>query len=389
MTHILLRSGRLLVLLLPLLVAGCALFDDDDEELGPAPLTDIVVEQRFKKVWGDSVGNGQGGIYNRLAPAIAGELIVAAAANGDVEAFNRLTGKSVWDIDLDRAVTGGVGVGGGRAYVATADGRLWALSLESGEVLWDSPLGGEMLAPPAADKDLVVATTFDGRLIGLDAATGERRWSYSSSTPVLMLRAASAPLMYEQAVVAGFANGKVVAVSRDNGQLFWESRVGTSKGASEIERLADIAGDLLIDDGTLYAVAYQGELNAVEVRSGRRLWARPASSYVGLAEGFSNIYVASAEGSVIAFDQNNQGVRWEQSALARRQLSGPAVIGNYVVVGDLEGYVHLLAQADGRIAARIKVDGDGVRAAPLAADDLLYIFGNGGKIVAYRLEAKQ
>jgi outer membrane protein assembly factor BamB len=235
----------------------------------------------------------------------------------------------------------------------------------------------------------VAVTTFDGRLIGLDAASGERRWSYAAAAPVLMLRATSAPKLYEEAVVAGFANGRVVAVSRSNGQLFWEARAGVSTGVSEIERLADVAGDMLIDDGTLYVVAYQGELSAIDVRSGRRLWARPASSYVGLDEGFSNIYVASAEGSVVAFDSNNQGVRWEQSALARRELSGPAVIGNYVAVGDLEGYVHLLAQADGRIAARTRVDRDGVRVAPLVVDDLLYVYGNGGKLVAYRLEAKQ
>jgi outer membrane protein assembly factor BamB len=383
-----LRGTRLLCLLLPVLLAGCALFEDDDEELGPAPLTEIQAEQSFDRVWSDRVGKGQGGLYNRLTPAIAGDVIVVAAANGDVEAFNRLDGDSLWDVDLDVSLTGGVGIGGGRAFVASADGRVWALSLESGEVLWKSAVSGEVLAPPVADGDLVAVVTFDGHLVGLDAATGARRWSYAASTPVLMLRAASAPLLFEQAVIAGFANGKVVAVSRDSGQLFWESRAGISKGASEIERLTDIAGDLLIGGDALYAVAYQGELSALELRSGRRLWARPASSYVGLAEGFSNVYVAGAEGSVVAFDRNNQGVRWEQSALARRQLSGPAVFGNYVVVGDIEGYVHLLAQADGRIAARTKVDGDGVRVAPLVADDLLYVFGNSGKIVAYRLKER-
>src|SRR5690606_10312288 len=130
---------------------------------------------------------------------------------------------------------GGVGIGGGRVFVASTDGRILALSLETGELLWQSAMNGEVLSPPVANDDLVAVVTFDGRLVGLSAATGEQRWSYSSGTPVLMLRATSTPLLFEQAVIAGFANGKVVAVSGDSGQLFWEVRAGTSSGSSEID----------------------------------------------------------------------------------------------------------------------------------------------------------
>jgi outer membrane protein assembly factor BamB len=54
----------------------------------------------------------------------------------------------------------------------------------------------------------------------------------------------------------------------------------------------------------------------------------------------------------------------------------------------MEGYLHLLSQSDGRVVGRRKVDGDGIRVAPVVAGDLLIVFGNGGKLVAYRVEAK-
>lgn len=378
-----------LVLLLAML-AGCAMFDgdDDDEEQGPAALVEFDTELNLDKVWSDSVGNGQGKLYNRLTPAVEGDKIVVAAADGTVEAFNRLDGDSLWDVDLDVDLTAGAGIGGGRVFVASADGRVWALSEDSGEVLWKTQLSGEILAAPQSDGDLVAVQTFDGHLVGLDAATGVRRWSYASTVPVLMLRATSTPLLVDGAVIAGFANGKVVAVDATNGKLFWETRVGASQGSSEIERLTDVSGNLLVSDDTLFAVSYQGQLNAIELRSGRRLWQRDASSYAGLADSLSNIYVASAAGSVLAFAKNDQGVRWEQTALARRQLSGPAALGEVVAVGDVEGYVHLLSQQDGRFVGRIRVDSDGVRAAPLVVGDLMYVYGNGGKLVAYRLEVE-
>lgn len=377
----------ILALLLAML-AGCALFDgDDEEEQGPAPLVEFDTEVKLDRVWNDSIGNGQGKLYNRLVPAVDGDVLVVAAADGTVEAFNRLDGKSLWDVDLDVDLTAGAGIGGGRVLVASADGRVWALSQDTGEVLWNTQMGGEVLAPPQADDDLVAVQTFDGRLVGLDATTGVRRWSHASAVPVLMLRATGTPLLVDGAVIAGFANGKVVAVDASNGKLFWEARVGASQGSSEIERLTDVSGDLLVSDETLFAVSYQGLLNAIELRSGRRLWQRDASSYVGLAEGLKNIYVAGAAGSVLAFAKNDQGVRWEQTALARRQLSGPAVLGDVVAVGDLEGYVHLLSQQDGRFVGRVRVDRKGVRVAPLVVGDLLYVYGNGGKLTAYRLES--
>jgi outer membrane protein assembly factor BamB len=189
-------------------------------------------------------------------------------------------------------------------------------------------------------------------------------------------------------VYAGFGSGKVVAVELADGRPLWESRVGFSQGSSEIERQVDVVGDMVLSGGTLYAVSFQGHLTALDAASGRRRWEQNASSYVALSEGISNIYVAGATGSITAFTKDNQGVRWEQTALARRQLSGTAVWNDFVAVGDLEGYVHLLSQADGRFVGRVHVDGDGVRVAPLVVDDLLYVFGNSGTIAAYRLEKK-
>jgi outer membrane protein assembly factor BamB len=271
--------------------------------------------------------------------------------------------------------------------VASGNGNVWALDAVSGERRWSTAVGSEVLAPPATDGRVVVAQTFDGRLVGLDAADGRRLWSYAAGAPVLMLRGTSTPLIQEGAVIAGFANGKVAAIELASGKPYWEARVATPSGTSEIERLVDVAGELLVEDGVLYVGSYQGNLSAIELRSGRRLWARPASTYVGVAHGFGNVYVATADGSVVAMADNDQGPRWEQSVLARRGLSGVAAIGNVVAVGDVEGYLHLLAQSDGRLVGRQRMDRDGIRATPLVEGGILYVYGNSGDIVAYRVES--
>jgi len=376
--------------LLSCAIVGCSSFGkDDDKEQKPSPLPEFKEEQSLDKVWSHGVGDGQGKLYNRLTPAIVQEKIIVASAKGKIEAFDRNTGKSLWDADIDQPLSGGVGIAGGLALVASADGQVWALSTRDGKTLWHSQLDGQILAPPQGDDNTVVALTFSGNLVGLDATTGVKRWNYATAAPVLSLRASAAPLIDDTSVYAGFGSGKVAAVELADGRPLWETRVGFSQGSSEIERQVDVDGDMLLNKETLYAVSFQGHLTALEARSGRRLWEHNASSYVGLSQGFSNIYVVGANGNITAFTKDDQGVRWEQTALARRQLSGSAVWSNFLVVGDFEGYVHLLSQVDGHFVARVRVDSDGVRVAPLVADDMLYVFGNSGTLAAYRLEKKK
>jgi outer membrane protein assembly factor BamB len=377
------------VALLGLTIVGCSMFDkDDDKEQQPSPLPEFKEELALDKVWSSSVGDGQGKLYNRLVPAISQEKIIVASAKGKLEAFDRRTGKSLWDTNLDEPLTGGVGVGAGLVLVASADGRVWALRENDGTEVWHSQVDGQVLAAPKAAGNTVVVLTFSGNLVGLDATSGVKQWNYSTTAPVLSLRASAAPLIEDNAVFAGFGSGKVAAVELDSGRPMWESRIGFSQGSSEIERQVDVDGDMLLSNGNIYAVSFQGHLTALDSSSGRRVWEHNASSYVSLGEGVSNIYVAGANGNITAFTKDGQGVRWEQTALARRQLSGAAVWNDVVAVGDFEGYVHLLSQTDGHFVGRIRVDSDGVRVAPLVADDLLYVFGNSGTIAAYRLEKK-
>ncbi|MNE67227.1 Outer membrane protein assembly factor BamB precursor [compost metagenome] len=165
----------------------------------------------------------------------------------------------------------------------------------------------------------------------------------------------------------------------------WEQRVAVPQGRSELERVVDIDGGLTLVDNILYVASYQGRAAALDVSTGRVLWQREASSYAGVAEGFGNVYVSEASGTVEGLDSRGASSLWRNESLARRQLSAPAILSSNVVVGDVEGYVHLLSQVDGRFVGREKVDGDGVRVRPLVVGNWMYVFGNSGDLVAYTI----
>lgn len=154
---------------------------------------------------------------------------------------------------------------------------------------------------------------------------------------------------------------------------------------SELNHVVDIDGGLLLSDNTLYVISYRGRAAALDMSSDRLLWQRKASSCVGVTGGFGNIYVSQVSGSVEDLDSHGISSLRNNDVLARHQLSAPTVFSNNVAIGDLESYVHLLSQVDGCFVDRERVDSDSVRARPLVVRSWMYVFGNGGKLVAYTI----
>tara|TARA_Y100000758_G_C16050244_1_gene421327 strand:- start:22 stop:1164 length:1143 start_codon:yes stop_codon:yes gene_type:complete len=364
-------------------MVGCS---SSKKELPPAELEKFNAEVELDRIWKRNVGVGQGDLYNNLTPALDGLTLYAADAKGRVVALERETGKEKWEVKLKEPLSGAVGAGGGLVLVGTLDGQVITLDEADGSEKWRAQVSSEVLAAPQTNGDVVVVQTQDDKLVALDISNGERRWIYESTLPVLTVRGHSEPVVDVRQVFAGLASGKVVALSAETGIPMWEQRVAQPTGRSELERMVDIDGRLLLDDQTLYVVSYQGNVAALDAQSGRPLWQHAASSYVGPGAGFGSVYISEADGTVQALDAGSATELWSTEALARRQLTAPVAFSNFVAVGDFEGYLHLLGQTDGRMAGRVRVDGDGLRAAPLTVGDLLFVYGNSGDLAAYKLK---
>ncbi len=372
------------LLALAVLAVGCS--SNSKKELPPADLPDFEEEVVLQKEWSRSIGEGQGKTFNMLVPAVEGDSIYAADVEGLVMALDRMTGKVIWKEDLDLPVSGAVGAGYGLVVVGTLKGEIIALDASSGEEKWRAQVASEVLAAPAINGDIVLVQTQEDSLIALDADTGSQRWIFENTPAVLTLRGTGSPVLTNRLAIAGLSSGKVIALDAQRGIPVWEQRVAIPQGRSELERVVDIDGGPLLSGGKLYVVSYQGRVAALDLESGRVLWQREASSSVGVAQGFGNVYVSLANGTVEGIDERSSSALWSNDALARRQLSAPEVFSSYIAFGDLEGYLHLISQVDGRFVGRTRIDSDGLRARPLVAGAWLYAFGNGGKLVALTIK---
>ncbi|MBJ6138046.1 outer membrane protein assembly factor BamB [Marinobacter litoralis] len=369
---------------LALLLAGCSTNDTFEQ---PAPVPDIETSVEFERVWKMSVGDGHDDEYLQLAPLYAGDVIYAASADGEVVTVAAEDGKVIWEKELDDRIFAGPGADGRQLYFVTRDAELIALSSEDGKENWRVELPTEVLAAPQSNGSSVVVQTTDGRVISFDTDKGEQLWQYEAQVPVLTMRTAAAPLVGADIVIASFANGRVIALTAENGQPVWQYQVGQAQGRTELERLVDIGGQPLVLDSAIMVVGYQGKLALIDIRSGQEIWSRSASSYYSPAIGRGNIFLAAANGDIVALRGNDRRELWVQSDLAWRQVTRPAVTGEYLVVGDYEGYLHVLQMSDGRLVGQMDFDSDGIRVpVQVLSNGNLLVYGNGGKMSVLKLE---
>lgn len=404
------RHSLVVLVTLSLLVvmSGCSIFNSTKSSKKKVPepkatkLSKFDDEVKVKRLWRASVGAGLGRKYVRLQPAVVADRVFAADGFGLVVAHDRFNGKRIWKTRIGDAdgpglkfwdrrdaafVSGGVGAGGGQVYLGTTRGIVVALSAADGTELWRIDVGTEVIAPPVYDDGRVFVQTIDGRLIARQADTGEEIWAFDNPVPILTLRGTATPVATDGIVYSGFANGMVVAIKADDGQRLWQQRVMLPAGRSELDRMVDVDASPLIEGPIMYAVSFQGRLTAIRRADGRPLWEREASSFLNMSIGLGQLYFVDEEDKIFAIDQESAEDSWQQESFLRRELGSPVAYSNYVVVGDDAGYMHVLAQSDGRIVGRQKVDGSGIRSPIVEVDQTLYVLSNSGSLTAFDIQA--
>lgn len=385
---------RKLSILAFVLLAGCTSLTDlkrdvSERMFGPEPADPPMALAEFKPkatarvVWSASVGKAEGYSYT---PAVDGSAVFAASTKGEITRLDAATGKQVWRISAGEAISGGVGAGDNLVLVGTPKGMVLAFD-QNGKALWKAKVSSEVLSAPKIANGVVVVRSGDSRIYGLSTVDGKRKWVYERATPSLSLRSNAGVALADGAAYVGFAGGKMVALKADDGKLLWEASVALPKGVTEIERIADITSVPVVDGRVVYAVAFQGRVAAVDRTNGRVLWNRDISSYNGLSADDGRVFVTHSGGAVYSLDNGSGKSYWRQGGLLNRQVSAPMPIGEYVAVGDLEGYVHFLGNDDGAFAARIQTDKSPVLAQPVyLGDSRLLVQTSDGGIYAISLK---
>lgn len=378
-------------LLLLVFLAGCSSNVSRIPVDLPAELTEYEAAIVMKKGWRYSV-SADDELYTGLQPLLQQGRLYLAGIDGEVVVLDASSGEKIWRVDLDEALMSGPGIADDLILVGTSNAELIALDKENGAEVWRRKIANEILARPSGEAGVAVYRTIDGHVNAINTATGEDRWQLSRDVPVLTLRGDSAPLIADGRVFLGFANGKLISISLQGGRVLWETEVAEPSGRTEIERVIDLDADLKLVEGVLYSASFQAGMAAVSELSGVVLWRSEASSHAGLDADWREVYISDENGHVTAMEAGNGGILWQQKALQHRRLTPPAIIGDQLVVGDYQGFLHWLARDDGRLLGRLNLGDAPIQQQPIVYDGRIYVqdaFGILHTAESRRLEADE
>ncbi len=389
----------LAILLLSLSLAGCSTIDTLSDTVNgaaeyffgadnaepPVELVEYKPEVEIDVLWEETIGDGPGEKYLKLRPVVTESTIFVADHTGVVQALNRHNGDLKWEAETELPLSAGPGLSDRTLVFASSRGDVIALNPDNGQKLWTAKISSEVLSTPVIADGLVVIRSIDGRMLAFSEADGHKVWNFDRNVPVLSLRGTGTPIVEDGILIGGFDNGKLLALRLKDGKQVWEESIAIPQGRSEVERIVDLDVDPLLQKSIIYIAGFHGGVCAALTRNGDVLWRNDEiSSYAGMSQDDSYLYLSDSSSDVWQLDQRNGASLWKQKELHQRRLTAAIVYSNYVVVADFEGYVHWLSRNDGRQLGRTQVVSESIDVAPVIKDDIVYVYAKDGTLAALK-----
>jgi outer membrane protein assembly factor BamB len=298
-----------------------------------------------------------------FAPVVQRDSVVAAGPDGSVVSVGTANGAQNWRFRTERPISAGVGSAGNLVVVGTDKADVLAFDA-GGKSLWQARISSEVAGPPLVAEGLAIAWSLDGKIFALAGGDGSTKWVYQRTNPPLTVRRVAGGVVSRGGLFTGTAGGKLLALDLATGALGWEASVATPKGATELERIADVTSLPVVEERQVCAAAYQGRVACFEIVRGTLIWSRDFSSLAGLTVDNRYLFLTDDKGAVHALDKTTGVSVWKQDKLAGRFPSGPVLVGDYLGVVDAEGYLHLLDRNDGALVGRVATDGAAAESQP-------------------------
>lgn len=282
---------------------------------------------------------------------------IVANALGKVEAYD--AGQTLWSVNLGEPIVSGVSYdkAGQIVLVGTRLGNMIALDSQTGSIRWKQSLESTSLAPALVAGNRVLISANNGIIYGLNLQNGTIIWRFNTQNPMMSVRGTATPLRLDGATALfGTADGRIHALSIDQGRPLWTRRIGVGLGGASLS-LTDVDGTPLVVDNQLYATSVSGHFMGFDMTTGRTLFTvrdfatiHPVVYQQGILMG------VSTDGIVYGFNTQTGEKLWQNNALQYRKPTAPVVFGRFVAIGDFEGVIHLFSK-EGDVVGRTAIAG--------------------------------
>lgn len=327
----------------------------EDEVQLYADLPDYTPDVEINLIWKKGFSAEIEDSYSFLNIYKLNEDIYIPTNNRKIHVVSADLGSLKNSIELDLDIFSGIVVDSKLIYFGSKQDTVTAIDKSDHSVLWQRIMSSEVMSISEVENNILYVRTNDSKITAIDVATGKFLWINSQIPAELSIRGSSSPIVHEEKVFVGFEDGKIVSYNYLKGDIIWQSQLPAIKTDTLIDRLNDIDGAMILENGVLYAISYQGSIAAIDSFSGQVLWYRESSSIYGIDTDDDNIYYIDDDGVLWCLDKSSGRPVWKQDQLYKRLIGTPIFYNNFVIARDFENYLHILKSNDGSISGRIKL----------------------------------
>lgn len=337
---------------------GCSSNKVKEEKVKPNPLPKLVQANTLAPVFSLRVSATDQEDPLRLRLDADQDKVFALDPKGSVIAYQ---GKQrLWEKRVSKqGLSSGVEAAEGIVIVGNQKGQVFALDQATGEQKWQAQTTGALISAALIQSGRAIMVSNDGTVYAFDVQTGQQAWTYKLPNVQFSLRGQAAPISIDPRTVAvGTANGYIYAIDSLTGVPRMQRRVAISDGRSDIQRLIGILGEPVMAERFLISTSYQGQVTALDLSSQMVVWSQDISSLNGPAVADGKVFVTSSDGKLVAYDLMTGQEVWKNDQLLNRNLSNPVAFASYIVVGDLDGVLHLFDPNSGQLVGRANSSGE-------------------------------
>ena len=353
--------------------------------------THLFVHSKFNvplvKSWDISLKN-KGSIS---APVFSNQNVFILDSRANLYSFG-LDGKKEWVLDLAPSLeknqkthhSGGIVLNKENLFVATGFGEIFSINLD-GSINWkkrfDSPFRG---APIFSNNKIFVINAND-LAIAINKK-GETIWTLQGPTRPTLLSKGISPALKSNKLLLPFSAGQLTAVRPNNGAELWIAAFDQSNKGEAYSIIGDFGGSPVIKSNKVFLISSSGQLLALNLNSGRKIWSvSVGSNSTPLIVGGS-IFVVSTKGQLVRIGENNGEVIWSRnisgSNTSNEKFFGPTLAGNFLWITGTDGYLRKFDPSTGKEFSKHRI-GHQILYRTYAVHDKLFIISKSGKIIAF------
>ncbi len=260
------------------------------------------------------------------------------------------------------------------------EGDVRALDLETGRTDWIFPLRGEegnraVYGTPALGEngDLVFVGGYDGRLYALSTDNGKDEWEtiVGAGSPIV-----GGPVVAGGLVLVGSSDGNLYAYSAAEGAFEWRFPTGHMVWSAPA-----------VEDGVAYFGSLDHNVYAVSIGDGSELWRFPADGAVTARPVVANgrVFVGSFGSIFLAIDAQTGNEVWRFDKAAKWFWGGAVVAEDTVFAPSLDGNLYALDVDTGFLKWAIPTQG-AIVGAPSVVRDRIAVGSTDGAVRIARLK---